>query len=243
MTYAGFHFAFTLPVLAALWAFRPRIREWWPLAALVVIAFVYTTPWDNLLVARGVWSYPPGAVLGTIGWVPVEEYAFFVIQTLITGLGYAWLRARFAPATPAPASRKANMPGAVLFGMGAVAGFGLVWAGGNGLYLGLVLAWACPVLALMWAFGGRMLWARRGVIAAAVGLPTLYLCIADRIAIGLGIWHITDATRTGVDLFGLPMEEALFFLVTNMMIVNGIALAERSPANIIPALRRPAASV
>lgn len=46
----------------------------------VVLAVVYTAPWDNYLVATGVWSYNPGLVTGvTLGWVPIEEYTFFRI--------------------------------------------------------------------------------------------------------------------------------------------------------------------
>jgi lycopene beta-cyclase len=76
------------------------------LALHAVIAFVYTTPWDNYLVYREVWGYPPGRVLGTIGYVPVEEYAFFVIQTLATGLfavrGGAGPAGRSTTAAPGP---------------------------------------------------------------------------------------------------------------------------------------------
>ena len=48
--------------------------------------------------------------------------------------------------------------------------------------------------------------------------------LADRVAIGQGIWDITDATRTGVDLFGLPVEEAVFFLLTNLLVAKGLVL-------------------
>ncbi|NNF56927.1 MAG: lycopene cyclase domain-containing protein [Rhodothermaceae bacterium] len=239
MTYLQFHAAFTLPALAALWIFRPRrVPAWWPLVALVVIAFVYTTPWDNYLVAQRVWTYPADRVLATVGHVPVEEYAFFVIQTVMTGLLFIFVRARYFLAVPAPASRHVRLPGTVLFGALALTGWLLTALGGRGLYLGLVLGWACPVLAGMWAFGGDMLWARRRLIAWAVAVPTLYLCIADRIAIALDIWHISEATSTGVMILGLPIEEALFFFVTNLMIVQGFALSEPSPASPIPALRR-----
>ena len=65
------------------------------LAALVVIAVVYTTPWDNHLVASGVWKYDPALVMGiTLGWVPLEEYLFFILQPLLTGLGFLLLARR-----------------------------------------------------------------------------------------------------------------------------------------------------
>ena len=74
--------------------------------ALPVTAFVYTTPWDNFLVFREVWSYPPDRVLGRVGYVPYEEYAFFVLQTLISGLLLLLLMRRTG-ATPAVCARPA----------------------------------------------------------------------------------------------------------------------------------------
>ena len=60
------------------------------LGVLIVIALVYTTPWDNYLVATRVWWYNPELVMGiTLGWVPLEEYFFFALQPIMIGL---WLR-------------------------------------------------------------------------------------------------------------------------------------------------------
>jgi lycopene cyclase domain-containing protein len=60
----------------------------------------------------------------------------------------------------------------------------------------------------------------------AVAVPTLYLWFADRVAIGLGVWTISETFTLGIDLFGLPMEEATFFLVTNLLVVQGLVLFE-----------------
>lgn len=228
MTYLQFHFAFTLPPLVALALLQRGTRQpWWPLAALVGIAFVYTTPWDNYLVAREIWTYPPDAVLATVGWVPVEEYAFFVIQTLMAGL---WTRIlqKVWPAGPEPApDLGVRATGAAGFGVLALAGAAMVAASGHWLYLGLIVAWAFPVLAGMWWLGGHLIWDRRRLIAAAVVPLSLYLWIADRIAIGLGIWDITDATRTGWEIIGLPVEEALFFVVTTLLVAQGMTMWEQ----------------
>lgn len=230
MTYLQFHLAFTLPVLAVLALLQGRTREpWWPLALLVGIAFVYTTPWDNYLVAREVWTYPPDRVWATIGYVPVEEYAFFVIQTLIVGLWTRLLQARWPVVEQPPASLPVRAAGASTFGVLALIGAGLLVAGGHGLYLGLIVAWAFPVLAGMWWLGGHLIWARRRLVALAVAPPTLYLWAADWYAIRDGIWDITDATRTGLELFGLPAEEALFFLVTSLLVAQGLVMLERAP--------------
>jgi cobalamin synthase len=49
--------------------------DWKPYLAILVhilLALVYTTPWDNYLVASGIWWYDPQLVTGiTLGWVPL----------------------------------------------------------------------------------------------------------------------------------------------------------------------------
>ena len=228
MTYLEFHLAFTLPVLVALALLQGRTRApWWPLALLVGIAFVWTTPWDNYLVAREIWTYPPGRVLATIGYVPVEEYAFFAIQTVIAGLWLRLFQARW-DRVPPPADPSVRWPGVALFGAVSVAGAAMLLAAGHWLYLGLILAWAGPPLVLQWAVGGELVWARRRLVAVTVVPVSLYLWVADWFAITqAGIWTITDATRTGWEIAGLPIEEALFFVVTSLLVAQGLVMLER----------------
>ena len=227
LTYLEFHLAFTLPVLVALALLQGRTREpWWPLALITGIAFVYTTPWDNYLVANEVWTYPPDRVWATVGYVPVEEYAFFVIETLMVGLLVRLLQARW-PARPAPPNRTARVVGTAVFAAFAAVGVACLVAGGRWLYLGLILAWAFPILALMWGIGGHLIWARRRLVAWAVGPASLYLWAVDRYAIADGIWDITDATRTGWEIAGLPVEEALFFTTTALLVAQGLVMLER----------------
>ena len=108
-----------------------------------------------------------------------------------------------------------------------------------GTYLGLILVWAMPILALQWGFGGDLLWARRRTFAWAVALPTLWLWVADRYAIGVGIWWISPDRTLGWAPLGLPVEEATFFLVTNLLVVGGVLLAvdERSITRLAAMLR------
>lgn len=230
MTYLEFHLAFTIPPLVVLALLQGRTREpWWPLGLLVVIAFAYTTPWDNYLVANEVWTYPPDRVWATVGYVPVEEYAFFVIETLLVGLLVRLLQARWpVEAQPAP-TLGVRAAGAAGFGLLAIGGAALVARGGHGLYLGLIVAWAFPVLAGMWWLGGHLIWARRGLVAGAVVPASLYFWVIDRVAIADGIWDITDATRTGLEAWGLPVEEALFFTVTALLVAQGLVMLERAP--------------
>jgi lycopene cyclase domain-containing protein len=90
MTYAAFLFWFlVLPILALLVVLRRRVtRGWlWGVLAVMALAVAYTGPWDHFIIEQGVWSYPPGRIAGpTIGLVPLEEYAFYLLQVLFGGL-------------------------------------------------------------------------------------------------------------------------------------------------------------
>jgi lycopene beta-cyclase len=96
----------------------------------------------------------------------------------------------------------------------------------RGTYLGLILVWAVAGASrLQWAFGGDLLLRRWRLVAPAVALPTVYLWVADRLAIGWSIWWISPELTIGWRPFGLPVEEALFFLVTNVLVGFGLVLA------------------
>jgi hypothetical protein len=233
LTYLGFHALFVVPPLALLAATRPFARL--PparrraarvgVAAMVLVAVVYTTPWDSYLVRRGVWTYGPGVVAVRFHAVPLGEYLFFALQPLLTGL---WLYVYgFDPtAREGDFDRRPRALGAAACLALAVVGGVFFLRTGWGVYLGAILAWACPVLALQWAVGGGYLvrtW-RRWVVGVAV--PTLYLCAVDAVAIGLGLWTIAPATSTGLVVLGLPIEEGVFFLVTNLLLVSGLVLFE-----------------
>jgi lycopene beta-cyclase len=102
---------------------------------------------------------------------------------------------------------------------------------GHYTYLFLEIVWALPVLALQWGIGWPELWAARRLWFKATLIPTIYLCIADRLAIENGIWTIHAERSTGVHLLGLPLEEAVFFLLTNLMVVQALILFQ-SPATL-----------
>lgn len=100
MTYWLYHILFTLPLLAALlWVMRTTLTTAHAICMGItaVIAFAFTTPWDNYAVFLGIWSFGDAVSLGYplhhlsdhtswLGHIPVEEYAFFVIETLLACL-------------------------------------------------------------------------------------------------------------------------------------------------------------
>lgn len=243
MTYLQFHLLFTLPpiLLLAFLAVRDVRRgmvfsgplsrgvrfSLLALLAHVGIAFFYTTPWDNYLIASGVWNYGQDRVMGVIGYVPIEEYLFFCLQTILTGLFLFHLGRRGdTPAVPLAARHNLWIR---LLGTLAWLGFAalgvLALRHTRGTYFGLIAVWAGPVLALQWGFGGDIIIRRVRLVLPAVLIPTFYLWITDRIALGAGIWWINPDLSSGFNPYGLPIEEAIFFLLTNLLIGFGLTLA------------------
>lgn len=236
MTYLTFLLLFLGPPLLILLAIQPRplaglegIRSRMALPATCLLAILYTTPWDNYLVYKEVWGYGADRIIGTIGYVPIEEYAFFLLQPLLTGLllYYLLARHRSLPEVHAEGGAQARWTGvlcyAVLTALGLLFVTGRL-AGPRGLYMGLILSWSGPVLLLLWLYAGPLFWKYRTAFLLSTTLSTLYLWVADAIAIRLGIWHIAERYTLGPSLFGLPLEEATFFLMTNLLVVQGVLL-------------------
>jgi lycopene cyclase domain-containing protein len=247
MTYFGVLLRFIGPplaILAAL-AFWDRRRgrrvpagfDTWPRWAIlwghVLIALVWTTPWDNYLVATRVWWYDPALVTGlTLGWVPIEEYTFFVVQTLMAGLWLlAWMRRLPAPRAAFRARNRlrwiATIAGAALW----LAWLALLLAGWGRpddqptRYMALILAWFLPPVLLQLAFGADILWHHRRLVLLGLLPPFLYLCLVDYLAIASGTWVINPQATLGVDLLHvLPLEEITFFLMTSVVISFGMVL-------------------
>jgi lycopene cyclase domain-containing protein len=241
MTYFGFLAQFVIIPLALVggltlydrWRGRalPKrfsgLPAWLALTALVIFALVYTTPWDNYLVATHVWWYDPQLVTGvTIGWVPVEEYSFFVLQTLLTGLWLLWLARHLPPPIDAPFRprlRWITTPVAGLVWLASAIGLLSGWK--PGVYLTIQLAWALPPIFLQLAFGADILYRYRGLVLLTLIPTTLYLGAVDAVAIGAGTWTIDPAQSLEIYLGGvLPLEEFTFFLVTNTLVTFGMTL-------------------
>ena len=207
-------------------------------------ALAYTTPWDNYLVATRVWWYDRKLVTGLVlGYVPIEEYTFFVLQTLLTGTWMLTLARHLTPNEKPPANP-------LRIRMGVTAALGTIWLGSiyhlfrgqkSSTYLSLTLSWALIPIMFQTAFGGDILWQHRRLIALGIIPTTLYLGIADSLAIDSGTWTISPDKTVNVNLGGkLPLEEGLFFLLTNTLVAFGVtlALSNRSRERVPAFLRR-----
>jgi lycopene beta-cyclase len=241
MTYFGVLLAFIVPPLFILlvvvprdlwrWLFRRQGEVDWPaygaILTHVALALIYTTPWDNYLVATGVWWYDPGLVSGLrLGWVPVEEYIFFILQTLLTGLWtVGWVRWGFKSQVNVPHRRGLRIAATLaIFFVWLVSSVALVSGLPAGTYLTLILSWALIPLMIQLIFGADILWANWKLVCMAILPTTLYLWLVDLLAINSGTWAIDPRQTTGWMAGALPVEEMVFFLMTNTIIGFGMTL-------------------
>ncbi len=243
MTYFGFLLRFVaIPILIllaiTLWELRHGRRAhsmlcarfiWVGILAHIVAAVVYTTPWDNYLVATGVWSYNPELVTGILlGYVPIEEYTFFVLETLLVGLWW-WFLARRPLASdplfrPSTALRLSAL--IVLFVLWAISLYLFFFGAPSWNYLSITLAWALPAIFPQVLYGADLLWRHRRLVLASILVPGVYLSLTDIVALTQTTWSISKEQTTGILFFGiLPLEEIVFFFITSTLITFGMTLS------------------
>lgn len=184
------------------------------------------------------WTYPEDGVLGpSLFDIPVEELFFFVIQTYITSLIYILcnkpvLQAQYLDTSE---TRSAGVRLQKLIGQGVLfsamaLGCVLIICQGRVTYLGLILTWACPFLFTTWTLTAELILALPWTSTALpILLPTIYLWFVDELSLRQEIWTIETGTKLNSQLFGsLDLEEAFFFLITNTLVVFGIAAFDKA---------------
>ncbi len=242
MTYFGFLFRFlVVPIVAFValtyWdnkrgkqmrGFRHASAVWMGIGIHILLAVVYTTPWDNYLVATGVWYYNPELVTGIVlGYVPIEEYTFFVLETILAGLWWWFLASHFSPPQEGfePNKLLVYLSTCVLIALWLVFMYLLFFGSTNWTYLSMILFWALPPIVIQILFGADILWHYRKLVFWSIFVPGLYLSLMDIVALRDTTWSISPAHTTGILFFGiLPLEEVVFFFVTNILIAFGMTL-------------------
>ena len=242
MTYFGFLLRFIIvPILIflaiALWdnrknrtipGFRNGRAVWTAIGIHVLLAVLYTTPWDNYLVATRVWYYNPSLVTGLVlGYVPIEEYTFFILETVLAGLWW-WFWARrlsLAEGGFKPNKNLAYLSTCVLVSLWLFFTYLLFSGDTKWTYLSITFFWALPAILPQLAFGADILWHYRKLVTLSILGPATYLSLLDIVALRETTWSVSPAQTTGILFSGiLPLEEVVFFFITNILLTFGITL-------------------
>jgi lycopene cyclase domain-containing protein len=99
---------------------------------------------------------------------------------------------------------------------------------GRWAYLAHLLGWTIPLLLaqtvlLVRRYHGATLRVLRAILPPALAV-TIWLVAADHLAVDAGIWQFGPGLHLGISLAAVPVEEAVFFLVTNLLVAMGLAL-------------------
>jgi 15-cis-phytoene synthase / lycopene beta-cyclase len=242
------HLTYTIPPALLLTAvYFPLLTrlDLYKIVFLITIAVSATIPWDSYLIRTNVWSYPPNVVTGPkLFDIPLEEVFFFVIQTYNTTLLYLLLNepifgsvylvkeGKGVKSKDVQKWRYIKLVGQLALALTIKKGVEYVRGEGKETYLGLILVWATPFLWLLWSLAYQFL-VRLPLTSTVLPImvPTLYLWVVDTLALKRGTWVIESGTKTGWTLWpGLEIEEALFFLLTNCLIVFGLVAFDNAMA-------------
>ena len=237
MTYFGFLLAFVCIPLLIMAFIAQRDRRTnaltldpcavcYAIALHIGLALLYTTPWDNYLVATGVWYYNPALVTGMVlGWVPIEEYTFFIVQTALAGFWWWFLARRLLPVTIFRDSTGLRLAAMIFPAVTWLVSVALLASGWKpATYFALECTWALIPISIQLGFGADILWHHRRLIALTILPLTFYLSLADSFAIRSGIWTIAPGQSFNLFIGSLPVEELVFFLLTNTLIAFGVTL-------------------
>lgn len=216
--------------------FRNGRFIWVGIAIHILLAVIYTTPWDNFLVATGVWYYNPELVTGfVLGYVPMEEYTFFVLETILSGLWWWFLARRIYPLFKREGGRAREefqpnkslifLSTCLLVTLWLISTYLFFFGDTKWTYLSIILFWALPAILPQFLFGADILWHYRKLVALGILIPGAYLSLMDIVALRETTWSISPSQTTGILFYGiLPLEEVIFFFITNVMIIFGMTL-------------------
>jgi putative membrane protein len=235
VTYFRFHLIFNLPLLLALtalnWGEAWTTGETTALGLVLLAVMVFTTPWDNLAAKWGIWGFPAEKYSWRIGYLPVEEYAFFLVQSVNVMLA---VRALFRFFPDWQTGQETAIGRWTLICLGAsvipwiIVAAQCLWLRrrmGSCVNYAVHLAWFLPVIYLQWVLAPFLFLAHAGLLAMVTGAFGIYYTLADVIAVRGGTWFFDEKQITGVKLGRvLPWEEIAFFFLTSLLVAQSFLL-------------------
>lgn len=248
LTYMQVHFYYTLPPTIILYLLtRPLIGNFDKIKFILLcaLALIYTTPWDNYIIYHKAWWYRKDAVIGTIGYVPIEEYLFFIIQTFFTAMWTSlcsrWsINSLYLHSSDRTQFHLTRYPVILVLSTIMIIGWMKAIPATKTFYMGSILWWTLLVVILIWYMSGPYIAKRYKETIISILVPSIYLCYVDTIALRARVWHISEATSLEIfPIDVLPIEEITFFFVTNLIVSFGSHACDKSKAVIDSYYREP----
>jgi lycopene cyclase domain-containing protein len=235
MTYLRFHLIFNLPLLIALAALSGLVpwttNEVEALGLVLLAVMIFTAPWDNLAAKWGIWGFPREKYSLRLGYLPVEEYAFFLLQSANVMLA---LRALFHFFPDWQLGQETEIGKWTLICLvaslipWAFVAFQLYWLrrkAGPCVNYAIHLAWFLPVIYAQWIIAPPLFWSHAVLLASVTVAFGVYYTLADLAAVRAGTWFFDEKQITGVKLGGvLPWEEVAFFFLTSLLVAQSYLL-------------------
>jgi putative membrane protein len=235
MTYLRFHLIFNLPVLILLAALNAPVPwtagEGEAVGMVLLAVMIFATPWDNLAVKWGFWSFPREKYSLRIGYLPVEEYAFFPLLSMSVMLAVRALFRFF------PDWQTGQETGIAMGTLICLAASVIAWAfvvmqlrrlrrkAGPRVNYAVHLCWFLPVIYAQWILAPPLFLAHAGLLALVTATFGVYYTLADCVAVRAGIWLFDEKQITGAKLGGiLPWEEAAFFFLAPLLVAQSYLL-------------------
>ncbi len=192
---------------------------------------IFTTPWDNLAAKWGIWGFPRGKYSLQLGYLPIEEYAFFLLQSANVMLA---VRALFRLFPDWQLSREVGIDELTLLLLGVsflpwiVVVFQLRWLRrrfGPRVNYAVHLAWFLPFIYGQWVLAPILFLEHAALLALITGGFAVYYTLADIAAVRGGTWFFDERQITGPKLGGvLPWEEIAFFFLTSLLVAQSYLL-------------------
>jgi lycopene cyclase domain-containing protein len=166
-----------------------------------------------------------------VGYLPVEEYAFFLLQSLNVMLA---IRALFHFVPDWLIGQEAEIGIVTLICLAASI---IPWAFiafnvrrlrrrvGPSVNYANHLIWFLPVIYAQWLLAPALVWGHAGLLALVTAAFGIYYTLADLAAVRAGTWFFDEKQITGVKLGGvLPWEEIAFFFLTSLLVAQSYLL-------------------
>ncbi len=235
MTYFRFHLLFNLPPLVLLIALNVA-TPWTPgeIAALgwvLLAVMVFTTPWDNLAAKWGIWGFPREKYSLRIGYLPMEEYLFFLLQSCNVMLTVRALL-HFFPNWQIGLETEVDVWTVLCLGVSIIPWLVVAWQlkvmrkkSGPRLNYALHLVWFLPVIYAQWIMAPPLMMGHAGLLSLVTGIFGIYYSLADLVAVRGGTWFFDEKQITGFKLLRvLPWEEVAFFFLTSLLVAQSYLL-------------------